>query len=170
MGTVSTGTGIIPALTVGKSSVSTSGVGAVSSQANLTGTWSLDLKGTLTRHIDLQMTSKGDFIMGSGSISLDKSTAPVTAAGSVRGDSPSLFVCRADGKEAIRLTLSTSGTSLAGEYDSLSSNVSTASGTVTGSMSLSAGNTSPVSLGSSPTTTATGAWVGSSIAALEEQD
>ena len=45
MGTVSTGTGIVPALTVGKGSISASNVGAISSRANLTGSWALDLIG-----------------------------------------------------------------------------------------------------------------------------
>jgi len=47
MGTVSTGTGILSPLTVGFDASSPVVMGAISSQVNLTGSWSLDLKGKI---------------------------------------------------------------------------------------------------------------------------
>ena len=66
MGTVTTGTGIVPPLTVGKGAISPASVGALSTQLNLTGSWSVDLKGSEIRHLDLQMFQESDLIMGSG--------------------------------------------------------------------------------------------------------
>ena len=88
MGTVSTGTGIIPALTVGKGSIPASSLGAISSLANLTGSWSLDLKGPRIRHLGLQIYQENDLVLGSGQMSADGSGLAATAAGSVSGDRP----------------------------------------------------------------------------------
>jgi len=171
MGTVSTGTGIIPALTVGKGSASTSELGAASTLANLTGSWSLDLAGSSLRHIDLQIRQKGDFIMGSGIMSSGDRTVSVIAAGSVAASSPSLFVSSVDGLESLRLSLSTSGTTLAGEYDLLSADGSSGSGTVTASLVLAEGEGNALALGkgSSPSATS-GAWVGSAVQNIAEQN
>ena len=177
MGTVATGTGTVPALTVGKSSISTSELGALSGQPNLTGTWSLDLNGPFIRHIDLQAIQKGDFIMGTGL--MDKGTTSVTAAGSVAAGGATLFVCQADGGMALRLYLTVSGTSLAGEYDLLSADGPYASGTVTGSMNPSVqlrhvtplGGSSRTSAGTSANSGAgTGAFVGSAVQSIQEQE
>jgi hypothetical protein len=160
MGTVSTGTGIIPALTVGKSSISASYVGAVSSQANLTGSWSLDLKGTPNRHFDLQMYQENDLILGAGR-SQDQSGQAVTAAGSVAGDRPTIFISVIDGGQVFRLMLSVSGEALAGEYDCISQAQFSESGTVTGRITLAAKKSPATALGKSVNPSATaGAWVG----------
>jgi hypothetical protein len=160
MGTVSTGTGIIPALTVGKGSISASQVGAISSRANLTGSWALDLLGTQTRHFDLQMYQEDDLILGSGR-SQDQSGLAVTAAGSVAGDRPTIFISLIDSSQVFRLKLSVSGDALAGEYDSLSQTESRQSGTVTGRITLTAKKSPATALGKSVNPSATaGAWVG----------
>jgi hypothetical protein len=160
MGTVSTGTGIIPALTVGKGSISASQVGAISSRANLTGSWALDLLGTQTRHFDLQMYQEDDLILGSGR-SQDQSDLAVTAAGSVAGDRPTIFISLIDSSQVFRLKLSVSGDALAGEYDSLSQTESRQSGTVTGRITLTAKKSPATALGKSVNPSATaGAWVG----------
>ena len=101
MGTVSTGTGIIPAMTVGKSSIPASNVGAISSLANLTGSWALDLKGTQIRHFDLQMYQEDDLILGSGQMSADQSGLAVNAAGFVAGDRPTIFISLIDARAGI---------------------------------------------------------------------
>jgi len=90
MGTVSTGTGIVPPLTVGLGSTSGANVGALSSQANLTGSWSIDLKGQKIRHLDLQMLQENDLIMGYGQMTADGRSQSVAAAGSVAGDRPTV--------------------------------------------------------------------------------
>ncbi len=171
VGTVSTGTGIIPAITVGKSAVSSTEIGAVSTQSNLSGSWSLDLKGSFAGHIDLQINQNGDFIMGSGLLSSEKGTSSVTAAGSMSSNSPTVFICPVDGKEAFRLYLSVSSTSLSGKYDSLSSDGSFASGTVTGSMILIEDDSQVKDLsGSTGSNVSSGAWVGSAAKNTQEDD
>jgi len=161
MGTVSTGTGIVPAITVGKSSISASNVGAVSSQENLTGSWALDLKGTGIRHVDLQMYQEDDLILGSGQISADQSGLAVTAAGFVAGNRPTIFISLIDQAQVFRLKLSVSGASFAGEYDFLSATMPRESGTVTGRITPSAKKSQATTLGKSINPSATsGAWVG----------
>jgi hypothetical protein len=161
VGTVSTGTGIIPALTVGKSSISSSNVGSVSSQANLSGSWALDLKGTGISHLDMQMYQEGDLIFGTGRSSADNGGLAVTAAGFVVGDRPTIFITRIDGEQVFRLKLSVSGEALAGEYDSLSPMRSRESGTVTGRITFAARKSPATALGKSVNPSATtGAWVG----------
>jgi hypothetical protein len=161
MGTVSTGTGIIPALTVGKGSISASQVGAISSRANLTGSWALDLLGTQSRHFDLQMYQEDDLIFGSGQMSAEKSGLAANAAGSVAGDRPTIFITLVDSSQVFRLKLSVSGEALAGEYDSLSQTESRQSGTVTGRITIAAKKSPATALGKSINPSASaGAWVG----------
>ncbi len=168
MGTVSTGTGIIPALTVGKSQISGTNVGAVSSQANLTGSWSLDLKGTRIRHFDLQMYQEGDLILGAGR-SPDQSVPAVTAAGSVAGNRPTIFVSLIDGGQVFRLKLSVSGEALAGEYDCIAQTQSSESGTVTGRITFAAKRSPATALGKSVSPSATaGAWVGKAAQSINK--
>jgi hypothetical protein len=161
MGTVSTGTGIIPALTVGKGSTSASSVGAISSQANLTGSWTLDLLGAQTRHFDLQMYQEDDLILGSGQMSAEQSSLTATAADNVAGDRPTIFISLIGAEQVFRLKLSVSGEALAGEYDSLLAKGSRESGTVTGRITLAAGQVRATALGKSVNPSATaGAWAG----------
>jgi hypothetical protein len=161
MGTVSTGTGIIPALTVGKSSISASHVGAISSRSNLTGSWALDLLGTQTRHFDLEMYQEDDLILGSGQMSAEQSGLAATAAGSVAGDRPTIFITLIDSSQVFRLKLSVSGEALAGEYDYLSQAQSRQSGTVTGRITLAAKKSLATTLGKSANPSASsGARVG----------
>jgi hypothetical protein len=161
MGTVSTGTGIMPALTVGKSSISASQVGAISSRANLTGIWALDLLGAEIRHFDLQMYQEDDIILGIGQLSADQSGLAVTAAGFVAGDRPTIFISLIDSSQVFRLKLFISGEALAGEYDFISPTKSRQSGTVTGRITLAAKKSLETTLGKSVNPSATaGARVG----------
>jgi hypothetical protein len=164
MGTVTTGTGILPPLTVGKEKSSASSVGALSSLANLTGSWSVDLKGDDIMHLDLQMFQESDMIMGSGNMNAGGSNLIAAAAGSVAGDNPILFIYIIDNSEVFRLELSTSGTTLVGDYQSLSATGGRKFGTVTGSMVLTSLNNQPMNLGKATNPSATsGAWVGEAV-------
>ena len=167
MGTVSTGTGIVPPLIVGLGSTSGANVGALSSQANLTGSWSVDLKGQQIRHLDLQILQESDLIMGYGQMTADGSSQSVAAAGSVVGDRPTVFISLLDRPEVFRLKLSSSGTALAGEYDTLSAAGDRESGTVTGSMVFAIKQNNPTALGTATSPSATkGAYVGSNAKIL----
>jgi len=161
MGTVTTGTGIVPPLAVGKGTIYPASVGALSTQANLTGSWSVDLKGSRVRHLDLQVFQESDLIMGTGQMLADGASLVVTVAGSTAGDRSTIFVSSIEKPEVFRLELSASGTALAGEYDSLASGSSRESGTVTGSISLASQQNQPTVLGRSQSASATtGALLG----------
>jgi len=166
MGTVSTGTGIVPPLTVGLGSASGVNLGALSSLPNLTGSWSVDLKGQQIRHLDLQIFQESDLILGYGQMTADGASQTVSAAGSAAGDRPTVFISRIDRPEVFRLKLSASGTALAGGYDSLSVAGVRESGTVTGSMVLAATQNQPAALGTA--TTIAGALVGAATGSLDE--
>jgi hypothetical protein len=169
MGTVSTGTGIVPPLTVGLSSASGVNLGKLSTLPNLTGSWSVDLKGQQIRHLDLQIFQESDLILGYGQITADGASQTVSAAGSAAGDSPTVFISLIDRPEVFRLKLSSSGTALAGGYDSLSVSGVRESGTVTGSMVLAATQNQPAPLGAAANPSATyGALVGAATGSLAE--
>jgi hypothetical protein len=168
MGTVSTGTGIVPALTVGKDSIPASDVGTISSLENLTGSWALDLKGTEIRHFDLQIYQEDDLVLGSGQMTADQSSMAVNVAGFVAGDRPTIFISLIDTGQIFRLKLSESGESLAGEYDSLSPAGSREFGMVTGRITLAAGKSYATMLGKSVNPSATlGAWVGRATQSIQ---
>lgn len=161
VGTVLTGTGILDPITVGKSSIGSSSVGALSAQANLSGTWALDLVGTESGHFELQVLQKGDLITGRGQISAGERILPVTVAGSTSGDKPTIFISVIDTGQTFRVKLSHSGTSISGEYDSLSVTGIGESGTATGQLTLSspADRTTVLGNGTNPSASS-GAYVG----------
>ena len=175
MGTITTGTGIVPPITVGLSSGATESVGALSSLANLTGTWSIDLRDSATKHIDLQVLQNKELIMGYGDMTQNGAREKVTASGFLAGDRPTLFVSIVDRPEVYRLDLASSGTSLSGRYDAIAAGGARWSGTATGSIALSSPSSSPSSSGfgraasltrvSNPAITS-GAFVGKAAQAL----
>ncbi len=158
----------MPPLTVGLSSSSGVTLGALSSLPNLTGSWSIDLKGQQIRHLDLQMFQESDLILGYGQMTADGASQTVAAAGSVAGDIPTVFISLIDRPEVFRLKLSASGTALAGGYESLSVAGVRESGTVTGSMTL-VMQDQPSILGTAAKPSATsGALVGSAAQILSD--
>lgn len=161
MGTVNTGAGIVPVLTVGKGLIPANNVGAISSMENLTGSWALDMLGIQKRHFDLQMYQEDDLILGAGQLAADQGGLAMTAAGYVAGGRPTIFISLIGKEQLFRLTLSVSGDVLTGEYDSLFATESRESGTVTGSITLAAGKSPVTTLGKSVNPGATsGARVG----------
>jgi hypothetical protein len=170
MGTVSTGTGIVPPLTVGFGSAAAANVGSSSSLVNLTGSWSVDLKASAATHVDLQTFQKGGLLGGSGEMNQGGAIQRVTAAGFVQGDRPIVFIMLPDGNSVLRLELAASGASLAGGFDSISRDGSSETGTVTGSMVLAAGTRQIKALGTGVNPSATsGAWVGKAVKSLDPQ-
>lgn len=164
MGTVSTGAGIIPAISVGKATIPTALAGSVSSQENLTGAWTLELLGADARHFDLNMLQKGDLIMGQGKMAREQGGQSVTASGSVLGEETTLFICSVDGSEAFRIKLSNSAGNLAGEFNSITSEGGSDSGTATGSIIFALAHSSSTPLGNATSPSASGgAFVGSLV-------
>ena len=167
MGTVSTGTGILEPLTVGKSTISPASVGAISMQKNLSGSWTLDLRGRESRHFDLQVVQKGDLIAGSGQMSSGQESHAVAVAGYMSGNSPTIFISGIDRVQTFRVRLSHSGSSLSGEFDFISQDAAAESGTATGQMALTAPASQAKLLGNgtSPSGSA-GAYVGSATRSI----
>ncbi len=167
MGTVSTGTGIQEPITVGKSTISPASVGAISMQENLSGSWTLDLRGKESRHFDLQVVQKGDLIAGSGQMSSGQESHAVAVAGYMSGDSPTIFISRIDPVHTFLVRLSHSGSSLSGQYDFISQDAAEELGTATGQMTLTAPASQAKLLGNgtSPSGSA-GAYVGSATKSI----
>ena len=162
MGTISTGTGILEPITVGKSTISPARAGAISMQENLSGSWALDLKGQESRHLDLQVVHKGDLIAGLGQMSSGQSSQSVAVAGYVSGNRPIIFINGIDRAQTFRIMLTYSGSSLAGEYDFISQDAASESGTATGQMTLTAPASRAKVLGNGTNPSASaGAYVGS---------
>ncbi|MGB7570933.1 MAG: hypothetical protein WBL87_04180 [Methanothrix sp.] len=167
MGTISTGTGILEPLTVGKNAISTARVGAISMQENLSGSWALDLKGSESRHFELQVLHEGDLIAGLGQMSSALGSQAVSVAGYVSGNSPIVFLNGIDRAQTFRVKLSHSGSSLSGEYDFISQDAAPESGTATGQMTLLAPTSSSNVLGKGINPGATsGAYVGSATKSI----
>ena len=167
MGTVSTGTGILDPITVGKSTISPASVGAISMQENLSGSWTLDLRGRESRHFDLQVFQKGDLIAGSGQMSSGQESHAVAVAGYMSGNSPTIFISGIDRVQTFQVRLSHSGSSLSGEFDFISQDAAAESGTATGQMALTAPASQAKLLGNgtSPSGSA-GAYVGSATKSI----
>lgn len=162
MGTISTGTGILEPITVGKSTISPARAGAISMQENLSGSWTLDLKGQESRHFDLQVVHKGDLIAGLGKMSSGQGSQSVAVAGYVSGNRPIIFINGIDRAQTFRIMLTYSGSSLAGEYDFISQDAASESGTATGQMTLTAPASRARVLGNGTNPSASaGAYVGS---------
>lgn len=162
MGTISTGTGILEPITVGKSTISPARAGAISMQENLSGSWTLDLKGQESRHFDLQVVHKGDLIAGLGKMSSGQGSQSVAVAGYVSGNQPIIFINGIDRAQTFRIMLTYSGSSLAGKYDFISQDAASESGTATGQMTLTAPASRAKVLGNGTNPSASaGAYVGS---------
>lgn len=82
--------------------------------ANITGAWSIDLSGELTRHIDLNLAQNKNDVMGYGSMTGGNGTQKVTASGSLSGGRLMLTVMPINSLDLYKLDLSleshTSGT------------------------------------------------------------
>jgi hypothetical protein len=171
MGTITTGTGIVPPIIVGSSSEGAESVGALSSLANLTGIWSIDLKDSEMKHIDLEVWQNRELIIGYGNITGDGADEKVTASGVLAGASPNIFITVVDRPEVYRLDLSSSGTSISGIYDAIAAGGARWSGTATGSIDLSSpsssgiGRAAAITRASNPAISS-GAFVGKAAQAL----
>jgi hypothetical protein len=150
MGTVSTGRGILTPITVGEEESSQAQVG-LSGGLNLTGSWSADLKGRPARHLDLEMFQQDDLIMGSGQLSSEGRSINITAAGSVGTKDLMVFVMPAGGEEVLRMELSASKTAITGVYEAFSRGMPIESGTLTGSVTLSASQDKEITIISAAT-------------------
>ncbi len=99
--------------------------------ANISGAWSLDLSGELTRHIDLSLTQNKDTVMGYGAMTGGNGTQRVTASGSLSGGKIMLTVMPINSLDLYKLDLSLDSNT-AGSYTAYSANGDTWSGDVTG--------------------------------------
>ena len=170
MGTVTTGTGIIPPLTVGSGAIEGATVGAVAQSTNLSGSWSIDLTGPTREHLDLQVFQSQDLITGKGSMTADGASQSVIVAGSMAGEKSTLFVSPVNGGEVLRLQLSLSGSELYGGYDASTSEGTSWSGTASGSIVFASGRKQAAVVGRAANEKAySGAFVGRSVPGQNEQ-
>lgn len=170
MGTITTGTGIVPPLTVGSGTIQGATVGAVTSSANMTGVWSIDLMGPSNEHLDLQVFQSQDLIIGKGSMTRDGASRSVIAAGSMTEERSTLFVSPIDGGEVLRLQLSLSGAKISGDYDASTEEGDRWSGTVSGSIAFASGQKQATVVGRAANEKAySGAFVGRSVPGQNEQ-
>ena len=104
---------------------------AETENANVTGSWYLDLNGELTRHLDLSLTQNKDAVMGYGAMTGGNGTQQVTASGSLSGGRIMLNVMPINSLDLYKLVLSLDS-STAGSYTTYSASGDTWSGDVTG--------------------------------------
>lgn len=170
MGTVTTGTGIVPPLTVGSGAIQGATVGAVAQSANLTGGWSIDLKGSSGGHLELQVFQSQDLLLGKGVMTTDGASQSVIMAGTVSGAKPTIFVSPVDGQAVFRLQLSFSGAQLSGGYDASTSGGARWLGAATGSIALTSGQKGATVVGRGANEKAySGAFVGRSVPGQNEE-
>ena len=78
---------------------------------NVTGTWTLDLKGTIPEKMKLYLFQNKDVVIGQGVITSGNGTQKATACGSVSGDKMSLTIIPVDVLNLYKLSLSLSNLS-----------------------------------------------------------
>jgi hypothetical protein len=64
------------------------------------------MKATRIRHFDLQTYQEDDLVLGTGQLSADQSGLAVNAAGSVPGNSPTIFISLIDSGQVFLLKFS----------------------------------------------------------------
>jgi hypothetical protein len=168
-GTTLTGTGISTPVSVGKAAFTSADLGTLASVGNLTGSWSMELKGSSNLLIDLNVRQNGDLMNGRGMLRRGESVQDVVAAGSVYGDTATVFVCPVDSSRVFRMDLSYSDKSISGRYMAILENGGRESGTATGTLNLADFGSEPKILnkGVNPGATS-GAFVGNDAKNLGE--
>lgn len=140
-----TSTGSSAADATGPANSPASAQSASSQAINSTGTWSLDLRDTADRHMDLSLFQNGAVILGYGSMSSENETQGVTVSGSVEESGLNLSVTTLNTLDLYRLKLTTSGKSVSGNYNAYAAGGETWSGTVTGTAPASGSGSSTAS-------------------------
>jgi len=140
-----TSTGSSAADATGSANSPASAQSASSQAINATGTWSLDLRDTADRHMDLSLFQNGAVILGYGSMSSENETQGVTVSGSVEESGLNLSVTTLNTLDLYRLKLTTSGKSVSGNYNAYAAGGETWSGTVTGTAPASGSGSSTAS-------------------------
>jgi hypothetical protein len=97
------------------------------------------------------MFQQDDLIMGSGQLSSEGRSINITAAGSVGTKDLMVFVMPAGGEEVLRMELSASKTAITGVYEAFSRGMPIESGTLTGSVILSASQDKEITIISAAT-------------------
>jgi hypothetical protein len=127
--------GLLPPTPMGSGEVPIAGLGSAPASTNLAGSWSLELGDITTRHVDLQMVQGGDLLLGRGTMTADGKETEVVVAGTISGGRLSIFVSLQDGRETYRLLLTSAGSSLSGDFQTLSSEGETRRGSASGHIS-----------------------------------
>jgi hypothetical protein len=119
---------------------------------NVTGSWSIALRDSMARSLNLILYQREDAILGYGTLTFGGEKDTVTAGGRETLNSLDLFVVTTDGQSLYSLSLVPSGESISGTYTAYTSNgitwVGTANGTTVRSESASQASSVPVAIGS----------------------
>jgi hypothetical protein len=121
---------------IGSSAVNTpaSGVPLEASALNITGTIYLNMADFASRNLNLNLIQNSGVVLGQGSLVSDNETLPVTASGSLNGNTLELFVTPTAKLETIRMLLSVNGDSIIGSYNAYLTGSQTWSGTASGTL------------------------------------
>jgi hypothetical protein len=142
-GTSSTTAGTAPVrsggpVIIGSNAVNTSssasGVPLRASVLNITGTISLNLADFASRNLNLNLIQNSGVVLGQGSLVSGNETLPVTASGSLNGNTLDLFVTPTAELETLRMLLSINGNSVSGSYNVYLTGSRTWSGTASGTL------------------------------------
>jgi hypothetical protein len=89
---------------------------ASGSLANVAGIWSLDLNDAMGRKLELNLYQNNDAVFGSGNITLSGGSTPVSAGGTLKGNSLALYVIPSGDPRLYTMTLTVGQGSVNGNY------------------------------------------------------
>lgn len=109
---------------------------------NVTGSWSLDLKDQIQRHLDLSLVQNREAVLGHGTLDGPNGTQRVTVSGSMMGGRLGLTAMLIDSLDLYKLNLSINSNTN-GTYTAYSTSGATWSGDVSGSAPSGISNSAP---------------------------
>jgi hypothetical protein len=110
---VSKQTGMTPGVASKESGVRTAPVGSV---ANIAGGWTLALDNGGTKSLSLMLYQNNDAVFGSGDITVLGNTTPVSAGGTLNGNSLTLYVIPSGEPSLYRIDMTVGPGSMNGSY------------------------------------------------------
>lgn len=106
-------TGMTPGVASKESGIRTS---PVSSLANIAGGWTISLDNAGTKSMKLMLYQNNDAVFGSGDITVLGNTIPVSAGGTLSGNSLTLYVIPSGELSLYRINMMVSPVSMTGSY------------------------------------------------------
>jgi hypothetical protein len=110
---VSKQTGMTPGVASKESGIRTTSIGSV---ANIAGGWTLTLNDVMTKSLKLTLYQNNDAVFGSGDITILDDTTPVSAGGTLQGNSLMLYVIPSGEPSLYRINMIVGLRSMNGNY------------------------------------------------------